>query len=135
MVSSLADEQPFWPFQRSGRLVRRGGAAWSQADFGASRRRPCEKSTPDSRTHGRAARRRERPQAIRSSSWVYVEYADGEKEYDDRATDPDELHNIYAALLADQKASLRAMVSGLRNCHDAASCSAADGSTRSATRQ
>ncbi len=74
-------------------------------------------------------------EAIRGSSWVYVEYADGEKEYYDRATDPDELHNVYAALPADQKASLHAMVSGLQNCHDAASCSAADGSTRSGTRQ
>jgi arylsulfatase A-like enzyme len=74
-------------------------------------------------------------EAIRGSTWVYVEYQDGEKEYYDRATDPDELHNIYASLPADQKASLHAMVSGLQNCHDAASCSAADGSTRSATRQ
>jgi N-acetylglucosamine-6-sulfatase len=74
-------------------------------------------------------------EAIRGATWVYVEYDDGEKEYYDRATDPDELHNTYASLPAAQKASLHAMVSGLQNCHDAASCSAADGSTRSATRQ
>ena len=74
-------------------------------------------------------------EAIRGQTWVYVEYLDGEKEYYDRATDPDELRNIYASLPADQKASLHAMVSALQNCHDAASCSAADGSTRSATPQ
>ena len=74
-------------------------------------------------------------EAIRGSSRVYVEYTDGEKEYYDRATDPDELHNVCASLPADRKASLHAMVSGLQNCRDAASCSAADGSIRSATRQ
>ena len=74
-------------------------------------------------------------EAIRGATWVYVEYDDGEKEYYDRATDPDELHNTYSSLPNDQKTSLHAMLTGLQNCHDAASCSAADGSTRSATRQ
>jgi arylsulfatase A-like enzyme len=66
-------------------------------------------------------------EAIRGSSFVYVEYADGEKEYYDHATDPLELHNTYGALPDDRKASLHAMVTGLQNCHDAQSCSAADG--------
>jgi N-acetylglucosamine-6-sulfatase len=73
-------------------------------------------------------------EAIRGSSWVYVEYADGEKEYHDHATDPFELHNTYAELSADRKASLHATVTALQNCHDAQSCSAADG-TRSVARQ
>jgi N-acetylglucosamine-6-sulfatase len=74
-------------------------------------------------------------EAIRGLTWVYVEYADGEKEYYDRAADPDELHNIYASLPAEQKASLHTMVSALQNCHGTENCSAADGSTRSATRK
>ena len=74
-------------------------------------------------------------EAIRGATWVYVEYDDGEKEYYDRATDPDELHNTYSSLPNDQKTSLHAMLTGLQNCHDAASCAAVDGSTRSATRQ
>jgi N-acetylglucosamine-6-sulfatase len=73
-------------------------------------------------------------EAIRGSSWVYVEYADGEKEYYDHATDPFELHNTYAGLPDDRKASLHAMVTALQNCHDAQSCSAADG-TRSVARR
>jgi N-acetylglucosamine-6-sulfatase len=32
-------------------------------------------------------------EAIRGPTWLYVEYANGEKEYHDLAADPDELHN------------------------------------------
>jgi arylsulfatase A-like enzyme len=70
-------------------------------------------------------------EAIRGATWVYVEYDGGEKEYYDRTTDPDELHNTYASLPEDQKASLHTMLSGLQNCHDTQSCSAADGTNRS----
>jgi len=64
-------------------------------------------------------------EAIRGSTWVYVEYAAGDKEYHDRTTDPDELHNTYASLPDDRKASLHAMITALQNCHDAQSCTAA----------
>jgi N-acetylglucosamine-6-sulfatase len=74
-------------------------------------------------------------EAIRGATWVYVEYDGGEKEYYDRATDPDELHNAYAALPNDEKASLHAMITALQNCHDARSCAAADGSSRSTARK
>src|SRR6266849_3513804 len=74
-------------------------------------------------------------EAIRGSTWVYVEYADGEKEYHDHATDPFELQNSYASLPDDRKASLHAMVTALQSCHDAQSCSAADGTTRSAAQR
>jgi arylsulfatase A-like enzyme len=74
-------------------------------------------------------------EAIRGATFVYVEYDGGDKEYYDRATDPDELHNTYASLPGDQKASLHAMVTGLQSCHDAQSCSAVDGSGRSTARK
>ncbi|HEY6255100.1 MAG TPA: sulfatase [Xanthobacteraceae bacterium] len=74
-------------------------------------------------------------EAIRGATWVYVEYDDGEKEYYDRTSDPDELHNTYASLPDDQKASLHAMLSGLQNCHDAQSCAAVDGSGRGAAQR
>ncbi len=74
-------------------------------------------------------------EAIRGLTWVYVEYDGGDKEYYDRATDPDELHNTYASLPDDQKASLHAMLTGLQNCHDAQSCAAVDGSNRGAARK
>jgi N-acetylglucosamine-6-sulfatase len=68
-------------------------------------------------------------EAIRGATWVYVEYDDGEKEYYDRTTDPDELHNTFGALPPERKASLHAMVSGLQNCHDTRACAAFDGSS------
>lgn len=64
-------------------------------------------------------------EAIRGRTWVYVEYLTGEKEYYDRSTDPDELHNVYASLPAERKAALHAMLAALENCHDAAACLAA----------
>jgi arylsulfatase A-like enzyme len=73
-------------------------------------------------------------EAIRGATWVYVEYVGGEKEYYDRAKDPDELHNIYASLPADRKTSLHAMLTALQSCQGAQSCAAADGSSRSAAR-
>jgi N-acetylglucosamine-6-sulfatase len=45
-------------------------------------------------------------EAIRGSTWVYVEYDSGEKEYHDRTADRDELHNTYLSLPDEQKASL-----------------------------
>jgi arylsulfatase A-like enzyme len=74
-------------------------------------------------------------EAIRGATWVYVEYDGGEKEYYDRATDPDELHNAYAELPNDEKVSLHAMITALQSCHDARSCAAADGSSRSTARK
>jgi N-acetylglucosamine-6-sulfatase len=71
-------------------------------------------------------------EAIRSPTWLYVEYADGDKEYHDLATDPDEVHNTFAALPNEQKNSLHAMLAALQDCHDAQSCSAADRSTHAA---
>jgi hypothetical protein len=44
------------------------------------------------------------------------------------------LRNTYASLPNDQKASLHDMVTALKSCHDAQSCSAADGSSRSVVR-
>ena len=74
-------------------------------------------------------------EAIRGLTWVYVEYDSGEKEYHDRTTDPDELHNTYASLPDDQKTSLHSMLMGLQSCHDAQSCAEVDGSSRSAARK
>jgi arylsulfatase A-like enzyme len=71
-------------------------------------------------------------EAIRGATWLYVEYADGDKEYHDLATDPDELHNTFADLSAKQKASLHAMLTAMQNCHDAQGCSSADRSAHAA---
>jgi arylsulfatase A-like enzyme len=73
-------------------------------------------------------------EAIRMATSIYVEYASGEKEYHDLAADPDELRNTYTALPDDRKAALHATLEAVRNCHDAASCRAAEHVERTAAR-
>jgi N-acetylglucosamine-6-sulfatase len=73
-------------------------------------------------------------EAIRMATSVYVEYANGEKEYHDLVADPNELRNTYAALPADRKAALHAALDAVANCHDAAGCRAAEHEERTALR-
>jgi N-acetylglucosamine-6-sulfatase len=73
-------------------------------------------------------------EAIRTTRALYVEYATGEKEYHDLATDPDELHNTFASLRAEEKASLHAILESVQNCRDAAGCWTAERALRSAMR-
>jgi N-acetylglucosamine-6-sulfatase len=73
-------------------------------------------------------------EAIRMAGALYVEYANGEKEYHDLAADPYELRNTFAALPADHKAALHAALDAVQNCHDAAACRAAERAERTAMR-
>lgn len=66
-------------------------------------------------------------EAIRARSFVYVEYADGEREYHDLAGDPDELRNGFASLPPERKAALHASLEGLRKCQGARACESAAG--------
>jgi N-acetylglucosamine-6-sulfatase len=61
-------------------------------------------------------------EAIRSRTSVYVEYDDGEKEYHDRVTDPQELRNTFSSLPANEKTELGAMLDAMKRCHGDASC-------------
>lgn len=64
-------------------------------------------------------------EAIRARDWVYVEYADGEREYHDRASDPDELRNIFTSLPPARQAELHGMIAAAAACRGAAACWAA----------
>lgn len=64
-------------------------------------------------------------EAIRTANALWVEYADGEREYYDTATDPDELHNQAASLSATQRTSLHATLTALQHCAGASSCATA----------
>jgi arylsulfatase A-like enzyme len=64
-------------------------------------------------------------EAIRTASDLYVEYANGEREYHDLAGDPNELRNTYSSLPAARKSSLGATVAALAHCQGAAACAAA----------
>ncbi len=64
-------------------------------------------------------------EAIRTASAVYVEYANGEREYYDGGRDPNELTNTAASLSADERATLHGRLTALSRCHGARQCWAA----------
>jgi N-acetylglucosamine-6-sulfatase len=72
--------------------------------------------------------------AIRSATYVYVEYADGEREFHDLVADPNELRNSFSALSSEEKAALHATLDAVKNCHDAKSCLAAARPARTVAR-
>lgn len=61
-------------------------------------------------------------EALRQSHAMYVEYANGEREYYDLATDPYELTNIYARLTPEEVHTLHSRLTGLESCRGAANC-------------
>jgi len=66
-------------------------------------------------------------EALRLPHAIYVEYADGEREYYDLQSDPYELRNIYATLSPDRVQALHSRLVALESCHGAASCRQAGG--------
>ena len=65
-------------------------------------------------------------EAIRSRTSLYVEYADGTKEYHDLASDPDKRRNTFAALSSAEQAALSAALAAVEGCEGATSCWAAE---------
>jgi hypothetical protein len=74
-------------------------------------------------------------EAIRGPTFLYVEYASGEKEYYDLVSDPDELHNTFAALSAERKAELHATLAAVQVCQGVQSCSTAEAGSRNAAQR
>lgn len=72
-------------------------------------------------------------EAIRTHNAVYFEYAEGDKEYHDLATDPYEQRNTFSSPSAQQKAALHAAITAMQNCHGSESCWAAQHLKPSAT--
>lgn len=64
-------------------------------------------------------------EAIRTATALYVQYGNGEREYYDTATDPDQLHNIAATATPAQLVPLQRALSALEECHNTAACQAA----------
>ncbi len=60
--------------------------------------------------------------ALRTTSYTYVEYTDGTIEYYNRATDPDELHNIAGQLPASTRTALHTDLTAMTNCHGDTAC-------------
>jgi N-acetylglucosamine-6-sulfatase len=61
-------------------------------------------------------------EAMRTNSFLYVEYADGEREFYDLRADPFELHNIASSLTERRLSRLHAELSALRRCHGGKAC-------------
>jgi arylsulfatase A-like enzyme len=55
-------------------------------------------------------------EAIRTASYLYVQYADGEHEFYDLRTDPFELNNIYPSLNGRQRAQLHSALARMAHC-------------------
>lgn len=61
-------------------------------------------------------------EALRTATFTYVEYATGEKEYYDRSTDPDELHNTASNLDPARATALHGDLQHLVDCHGGSTC-------------
>jgi arylsulfatase A-like enzyme len=64
-------------------------------------------------------------EAMRTRSFLYVEYADGEREFYDLRRDPFELHNIARTLTPSVRAELHADLRAIKHCHGGQACWAA----------
>ena len=66
-------------------------------------------------------------EALRLPHSIYVEYADGEREYYDLSTDPYELANTYRQLSQQQVNALHSQLAALETCRFVESCQQAPG--------
>ncbi|VVE55249.1 arylsulfatase [Pandoraea terrae] len=73
-------------------------------------------------------------EAMRGLASLYVEYANGDREYHDRTTDPDELRNTFSLLSDDEKATLHGTLEEVQRCQGTQSCTGARRPTRSPQR-
>ncbi|WP_279632452.1 sulfatase-like hydrolase/transferase [Streptomyces bauhiniae] len=64
-------------------------------------------------------------EAIRTPDALWVEYADGEREYYDTKNDPDELHNRASSLSKGQQAALHKTLTDLQQCEGSEACAKA----------
>ncbi|MEV6349014.1 sulfatase [Actinoplanes sp. NPDC051851] len=60
--------------------------------------------------------------AIRTDTFTWVEYVDGEREFYDRTTDPFQLRNLAGTLTPQRVAQLQAAVKALTSCKGQAAC-------------
>jgi len=70
-------------------------------------------------------------EAMRTRTFLYIEYVGGEKAHYDLATDPYELRNSFASLSGEAQAALREALQAMRSCLGAPSCWLAGRASRS----
>ena len=59
---------------------------------------------------------------MRTQSSLYVEYADGEREFYDLRTDPSELHNLASTLAPETLGRLHAQLLAMKGCQGDQAC-------------
>ncbi|HKC29565.1 MAG TPA: sulfatase [Jatrophihabitans sp.] len=64
-------------------------------------------------------------EAVRTATFLYVEYQTGDREYYDLVHDPNELNNLAGLLPALRQQQLHKLLAGLEACHGAPACQAA----------
>ncbi|MBL1098616.1 sulfatase family protein [Streptomyces coffeae] len=66
-------------------------------------------------------------EAVRTADSLYVEYTDGQTEFYEMGSDPDQMNNRAASLPEEQRAALHRTLTALQHCKGAESCRAASG--------
>jgi arylsulfatase A-like enzyme len=93
---------------------------WQQAVLVEHHRPLLADGDPDRQSH--PAGNPPSYEAMRSSRFLYVEYATGEREYYDLRHDPAELHNLAGDLSPDRLTALHSALHQLAVCHGASAC-------------
>jgi len=62
---------------------------------------------------------------MRTHSFLYVQYNDGELEYYDLLSDPFELHNLAPTLAPSRLLELHSELARMKHCHNGRTCWAA----------
>jgi N-acetylglucosamine-6-sulfatase len=108
-VSSRVDGHSMLPLLNGG-----SDAGWRTANL--IEHRHAKKSPDDPDNHGGESVSPPNYHAMRTASYTYVEYDSGTKEYYDRRTDPDQLHNTVGRLSRSRLAALHDELNRLENC-------------------
>lgn len=102
-------------------LLRGGSVAWRTRAL-VQHHGPNVPRSSDPDKQPRAAGTPPNYDSLRGPDWTYTRYSDGEREYYDRARDPDEMDNVVGSLTSAQRASLDRQLTALTTCAGATQC-------------
>nr|WSZ19522.1 sulfatase [Streptomyces canus] len=108
-VTSRVDGHSMLPLLDGG-----SDAGWRTANL--IEHRHAQQAPDDPDNHGHESISPPDYHAMRTSSYTYVEYDSGAKEYYNLRTDPDELHNVAGRLSGARIAKLHTALTRLKNC-------------------
>lgn len=103
-----------------GLLHGRSPDDWRQSVLVEHHHPPSKKGDPDAAPND--AGNPPTYEALRTADALYVEYADGEREYYSTGSDPEELENLAPSMSADRRTALHNTLAALAHCKGAADC-------------